>query len=927
MHHDAVGEQQYSVLPAPPVRSLAFSPRGLLYLTNEEPDASVADAQDRAARFERAFAIDPGAGLFHLGAVETTVALPPAHTFFRDLARDFLTALCAEPALEELRDAVDLSPRLERLEELARAVPPMRGAEYVTPERLGQLWRDTQEWFKRDLRKHRGTVAAYLHAKNPLWNLVGRIYFHLAENKANPEAPFAFLATYTTRVSAQATPQHRPLGKAVEESAERQDRKALLALLTPVERASQKSALVKGMVDRGEIYHPLAWSPAEAYAFLREVPALEESGVVVRVPNWWNARRPPRPEVRVTVGAKPPAGLAAEALLDFSLDVSLGGEKLGPAELRELLKGTSGLRLVKGQWVEVDREKLAAVLERWKEAQKDAVAGLSFLESMRLLAGATPEERRDPVQEQHERDGGWSRIQAGPWLASVLDGLRSPEGLAATDPGDALHAELRSYQRVGLKWLHWLHTLGLGGCLADDMGLGKTLQVLALLLVVKREQTKKSHTGSARVPSLVVVPASLLANWMSEAARFAPSLEILVMHPSVMAASDIAGLTTAHLERIDAVLTTYGTVQRTPWIRERPWNAVVVDEAQALKNPAAKQTRAVKSLRARTRIALTGTPIENRLGDLWSLFDFLSPGLLGGAKEFGAATKALAKREHDAYAPLRELVRPYILRRLKSDKGVIADLPDKTEVRTFCHLTKAQAALYAEAVEALRAKLDAAEGIARRGAVLAALTSFKQICNHPSQWLGDGAWDPDASGKFARLRELCEPLAERQEKILVFTQFREMTEPLARSLATVFGRPGLVLHGGTPVRERKKLVDAFQADLGAPFFVLSLKAGGTGLNLTAASHVVHFDRWWNPAVEDQATDRAYRIGQKRNVLVHKLVCRGTVEERIDALIASKKGLSEELLAGGSEVVLTELTNEALMRMVSLDIGTALQEAV
>jgi SNF2 family DNA or RNA helicase len=334
----------------------------------------------------------------------------------------------------------------------------------------------------------------------------------------------------------------------------------------------------------------------------------------------------------------------------------------------------------------------------------------------------------------------------------------------------------------------------------------------------------------------------------------------------------------------------------------------------------------VKALRARTRLALTGTPVENRLGDLWSLFDFLSPGLLGTAKEFGNVAKVLAKRDHDAYAPLRELVRPYILRRLKSDKRVIADLPDKTELRTFCHLTKTQAALYTEAVEALRKKLDDADGIARRGAVLAALMGFKQICNHPSHWLGDTAsWDPDTSGKLARLRELCEPLSERQEKVLVFTQFRETTEPIARFLATVFGREGLVLHGGTPVKERKKRVDAFQSELGPPFFVLSIKAGGTGLNLTAASHVIHFDRWWNPAVEDQATDRAYRIGQKRNVLVHKLVCRGTVEERIDALIASKKGLSNEILEGGGEVLLTEMSNDALMRMVSLDIGTALQE--
>jgi non-specific serine/threonine protein kinase len=334
----------------------------------------------------------------------------------------------------------------------------------------------------------------------------------------------------------------------------------------------------------------------------------------------------------------------------------------------------------------------------------------------------------------------------------------------------------------------------------------------------------------------------------------------------------------------------------------------------------------VKALRARTRLALTGTPVENNLGDLWSLFDFLAPGLLGTAQEFGRATKVLAKRERNAYGPLRALVSPYILRRLKSDKRIIADLPDKTEVRTFCPLTKTQAALYAQAVDALKRKLDSAEGIARRGAVLAALMSFKQICNHPSQWLADGAYDEAASGKFARLRELCEPISARQDKVLVFTQFRETTEPLAHFLATIFGRPGLVLHGGTPVKDRKRLVEEFQSELGPPFFVLSIKAGGTGLNLTAAAHVIHFDRWWNPAVENQATDRAYRIGQKRNVLVHKLVCRGTVEERVDALIESKKSLSAELLDGGGEVLLAEMSNEDLLRMVSLDMSIALQDA-
>ena len=910
------------------MRALSLSPHGVLYLEPEGDDATRNDgitvAPDVALRIEHAFAAGPGAGLLHLGAAEAESALPPAHAFFRELARDYVTALCAEPNLEELREAVDLAPRPLRLEELARAAPPMRGAEYVTPTSVASLWSEAQAAFKREIAKHRGTVASYLHAKSPLWNLVGRVYFHLAENKANAEAPFAFLATYTTRVSAQAKPQHRPLGKAVEESAGVEDRKALLALLVPVQRATEKSALVEAMVSSGDIYQPLAWTADEALAFLREVPALEESGVVVRVPNWWNARRPPRPEVRVTVGAKVPSLLGTDALLDFAVGVTLGDEVLTPAELREILEGASGLRLVKGQWVEIDRDKLGAVLEQWKAAERGARDGIPFLEGMRLIAGSGGAAASSDDGASDDERAAWSRVEAGPWLGSVLDGLRSPEGLAAADPGETLHAELRPYQRVGVRWLFWLHTIGLGGCLADDMGLGKTIQVLALLLLVKKENTRKK--AGARRPSLLVVPASLLANWTAEAARFAPSLAMIVAHPSAVDGADLARAPDARVEHADVVLTTYGTLQRAQWMREREWNVAVIDEAKAIKNPGAKQTRAVKALRARTRLALTGTPVENRLGDLWSLFDFLSPGLLGTAKDFGNVTKALAKREHDAYAPLRELVRPYILRRLKSDKRVIADLPDKTELRTFCNLTKTQAALYTEAVEALRRKLDAAEGIARRGAVLAALMGFKQICNHPSQWLGDGAWDADASGKLARLRELCEPLADRQEKVLVFTQFREMTEPLARFLETVFGRTGLVLHGGTPVKERKKLVDAFQSELGPPFFVLSIKAGGTGLNLTAASHVVHFDRWWNPAVEDQATDRAYRIGQKRNVLVHKLVCRGTVEERIDELIASKKGISNEVLVGGGEVLLTEMSNDALMRMVTLDVATAMQES-
>jgi non-specific serine/threonine protein kinase len=401
---------------------------------------------------------------------------------------------------------------------------------------------------------------------------------------------------------------------------------------------------------------------------------------------------------------------------------------------------------------------------------------------------------------------------------------------------------LRPYQEAGVRWLHLLSSLGLGACLADDMGLGKTMQVLALLLVTRARTTAEK----TRRPSLLVAPASLLANWAAEIERFAPTLTAIIAHPSAMTSEELQALDRKRIAGVDLVITSYGSLLRVPVLLATPWRLAILDEAQAIKNPGAKQTRAAKQIDAQARIALSGTPVENRLGDLWSIFDFLNPGLLGSAKAFSTFTKRLSARPHNSYAPLRALVRPYILRRLKTDRSVIADLPDKTEVRAYCHLTRKQAALYQQSVSDLAAELARVDGMQRRGVVLASLMRLKQICNHPSQWLGDGSWSEADSGKLSRLREIAEVIAARQEKVLVFTQFREMTTPLATFLESVFGRRGLVLHGETAVGKRQPLVRQFQEDEGVPFFVLSLKAGGAGLNLTAASHVVHFDRWWNP---------------------------------------------------------------------------------
>lgn len=905
--------------------SLSLSPSGHLYLDATQENSEMI-SKSLAEILHSFFSISEAVGLLRLGLTHFDEVLPPSFLFWRQFSQIFITEMCKHAHSEDQLVLPEIAFLAEEINHLMAQAPFIRGIDYFNQEMACQFWANLHKALFEELNLFKGSLSDYLAGFDSSWNILGRVCFHLAENKNNARYPFAFLATYTMGVSKKnAQSQHLPLAKALEVYAGKNQKSLLLSLLRPVHRATETSVFLKHIVDSGKIFQTLAWSAQEAHQFLKEIPSFELAGITVRVPNWWNTQKPPRPMIRIKLGEKEQSQLGVNALLDFEVHFSLPtGEALSFEEFDQVLNQSAQLVQIRGQWVQVDQLKLQEVLSHWKGIQRQVKKqGLSFTQGLRLLSGVAHFEEKNELKEEINN---WSTVVEGDWLKATLARLRHPE--ASNEENSqiilkkSLKAQLRPYQAQGLKWLWWLYNMGLGGCLADDMGLGKTIQIIALLLLVKQ----KNKPNKKNRPHLLILPASLIGNWQAEISRFAPSLSLWIAHNGTNPEECPADLT-----QVDLIITTYGMLSRVPCLSETAWDMVILDEAQAIKNPSTKQTRAIKLLTSRIRFVLTGTPIENRLLDLWSLCDFFAPGLLGSSRVFGEYAKKLKKDNNTEglgqfYAAVRRLVNPYILRRLKSDKGIIGDLPDKTEMKTYCTLSQQQIGLYQQAVNELSTKLETplAE-INRRGLVMSYILRFKQICNHPVQWLGHGEYTEELSGKFLRLKELCEEIAEKQEKVLIFTQFREVIPTLLELLKQVFKREGLFLHGQTPVKERTKRVAQFQEDQGPPFFVLSLKAGGVGLNLTAASHVIHFDRWWNPAVENQATDRAFRIGQKKNVLVHKFICLGTVEEKIDKLLDLKKDLSNELLGKDNEVKLTELSDADLLNMVTLDIHRALGE--
>ncbi len=639
----------------------------------------------------------------------------------------------------------------------------------------------------------------------------------------------------------------------------------------------------------------------QAYAFLKEAASLlSESGFGVLIPQWWNkgaAKTQFGIKLNVKPKREPKTGkgiFTFDSIISYNWKLALGGEAISEEEFERLSILKEPLVRIRGQWVELKKDEIDAAIKFFRSKNSGE---MTLSEAMKLSIGQGESQTGLPIA-GFEAKGG---------LSSVFEQLSGRKRVKQIQQPDSFTGELRPYQVKGLSWLSFLRQYGLGACLADDMGLGKTIQLLALLLKDKEEGIDR--------PTLLICPTSVVGNWQREAKKFAPSLRVLVHH-------GINRRKKEFLEEVldyDLIISTYALTHRDEEILAGvEWNGVVLDEAQNIKNSSTKQSQAVRRIKAGYRVALTGTPVENRLSELWSIMEFLNPGYLGSAAGFRRAFALPIERYNDkeAGSRLRSIVTPFVLRRLKTDSSIIKDLPDKIEIKEHCNLTKEQATLYEAVVKDMLGKIEESEGIERKGAVLSALMKLKQVCNHPAQFLGDGSSIPERSGKLNRITEMLEEVLAEGDSAIIFTQFAQMGSMLKTHFQKVFGQEVLFLYGGVNQKQRDHMVMRFSEKNGPRIFILSLKAGGVGLNLTRANHVFHFDRWWNPAVENQATDRAFRIGQTKKVLVHKFICDGTLEERIDEMIEVKKDLAENVIGTG-EGWLTEMTTQHLKELFTL----------
>ena len=830
----------------------------------------------------------------------------PALLWLRDRAKT-----CLSLQLRSLRagSARTLCPSPSEAAAMLESLPPIEGAPLQASHLIA--WHQSLELALAEAAMKAKKSPEHYLASLDGWQQLGMLCLHLAENAgANCEAaPFAFLASFVHKIGADDKPRHMPLGLAAKHYAE--DNLALLSLLRPLSEAAADRPFLQELIRSGDIYKPCAWSPRQCYDFLNCLSELEIAGIETRVVNLWKSQ-PKRVELEVkleikeedgSTSAKPPQGLQLNSLLNFLPRAALGAHHLSDEELAELMEGDDGLIRFRGEWIRLDKEKLTSLLNSWRSASRMAAGGIPLLTGLRYLLG----KRSTALAELPEPEDGM-RLSMGEQLRSALEQMQVGELEPSLSP--TLKATLRPYQLEGARFLLNLTEAGFGACLADDMGLGKSIQIIAWLSHLQR--MGQLENGAA----LIIAPASLLSNWQEEISRFAPELRQRILHPRHLSTEESRQLAydpSWLLRDCHVAIMSYGVAMRSPLLAKQSLPALILDEAQAIKNLDSSRSRAIQKLQSPRRVAVSGTPIENKLAELHSLLSFLNPGLLGNSKQFAAMVKEMGCD----YSPLKKLIRPFILRRLKSDPEIVPELPEKTECALYCSLSPEQARLYTHEVERMQALIQEPDIETRVKLMLPLLSAFKQICNHPAQYLGEPDFAPERSGKMMALAQLLEPLAMQHEPVLIFSQYRSILDALMEQVSGIYGREGLMLHGGTPIAQRQQLVRQFQDPSGPPFMLLSLKAAGTGLTLTRARHVIHFDRWWNPAVENQASDRAHRIGQKQRVFIHPLICRGTLEENIERMLKRKKALADDILSGGLEKMLQQLNGEELLELVRL----------
>lgn len=874
---------------------------------------------DDDVKISNSFSENKYKALYDLGWIQRPTDSDCSYIFLWQIADVFFKTLSACSEIEFQREKLEMDLSAENYLYLSECVPFCVGSEFVDSDWLENIVRNLLKVFRSEISNYNGSVQKYFSEKTQSLHTPERIFFHLVENKAKTEQeqidyPFAFIATYAVK-NQDSTVTHRPLKFALTEY--KDNREKLLALLACLNKAADVSKFIDEIVESGEIFHTLKLNPQETYSFLKAIPEIELSGILCRIPIWWK-KKSASIRLNIKLGEKSQKFIGFQTVLSVKPEFILDGEVITVQEVEKLLEMTEGLALLKGKWVEVNKDKLAALLAEFQRIMQseqkisllDALHGNIFEKKGKDEKSINSEERKEANID------GDIIITNGEWLKTFLSNIRAAATNEDIEVPEKVNATLRPYQKAGYSWLAGMYRYGFGACLADDMGLGKTLQTLTFM------ESIRSGKGGSKKKILLIVPASLIGNWQAESRKFTPEITIKVLHGKT--AAKLQAEAVGDLKFLN--ITTYGMAAKIPALQMINWDCIILDEAQAIKNPASKQTQIIKKIPAEKKIAMTGTPIENNLTNLWSIFDFANKGLLGSSTEFKKFQTELNENP-EKNTKLRAMIAPFFLRRLKTDKRIISDLPEKIETTDYITLNKKQKALYTKAVDDFTKRLEKIgdeedrDPVKRNGLMFEVLIRLKQICNHPDQYLGQEEFAPNGSGKFEMMQEICETIYEKRERVLVFTQFKEMIEPLEKFLEGIFHTRGLCIHGGTKAETRTEYVQKFNGDEYIPFMVLSLKAAGVGLNLVKANHVIHFDRWWNPAIEAQATDRAFRIGQKKNVFVHKFVCKDTIEEKINDMLNAKTLLAKSIIGGigdTGENLLTKMSDHELIEALRMD---------